>query len=136
MDRFPHLVLVVDDDGLLRMEAVDLLEHAGFPTMEAASGDEALAILREHWQEVRVLFTDVQMPGQLNGIDLAAEVHRCWPEIHLLVTSGGVHLKDEDLPDDGRFVPKPYRSSGLIAQVKEMIARGHPAEGRPGLPLE
>ena len=135
MTAFPHVVFVVDDDPILRMQAVDLLEDAGFPTLEAGTADEALSILRDRWSEVRVLFTDVQMPGSMTGIDLAEEVHRCWPEIHLLVTSGGVHVRDEDLPDDGRFVPKPYRPEGLIEQVKEMIRRGHPTEGRPGVPL-
>jgi CheY-like chemotaxis protein len=135
MTVLPHLVFVVDDDPLLRMQAVDLLDEAGFPTLEAETADEAMAILRHRWPEVRVLFTDVQMPGSMTGIELAEEVHRCWPDIHLLVTSGGVHIRDADLPDDGRFMPKPYRPSGLIEQVKDMIARGHPAEGRPGLPL-
>lgn len=135
MTTYPHLVFVVDDDPLLRMQAIDLLEDAGFATLEAGTADEALAILRERWREVGVLFTDVQMPGSMTGIDLAEEVHRCWPDIHLLVTSGGVHVRDEDLPDDGRFMAKPYRPVGLIENVKGMIARGHPSEGRPGMPL-
>ena len=132
---YPHLVFVVDDDPLLRSLAVDVLRDAGFPTLEAASGDEAFVVLQERWRDVHVLFTDVQMPGRLDGIALAEEVHRCWPEINLIVTSGGVRIADEDLPDDGRFVPKPYRLDALVAQVKHMIQRGHPSEGRPGMPL-
>ena len=121
----PHLVFVVEHQALLRMGAVDLLREAGFETIEAESADAALAIMKERWPEVRVLFTDVQMPGELDGVDLVTEVHRCWPDVLLLVTSGGVALKDEELPDDGRFVPKPYQASTLISQVREMIERGH-----------
>lgn len=121
----PSLIFVVEDQALLRMEAVDLLQEAGFETIEAANADVALEMMRSRWQDVRVLFTDVQMPGELDGVDLAKEVHRCWPDVLLMVTSGGVHLSDEDLPDDGRFVPKPYRASTLISQVRQLIARGH-----------
>ena len=121
----PPLIFVVEDQGLLRLEAVDLLQDAGFDTIEAASADVALEIMKARWQEVRVLFTDVQMPGELDGVDLAREVHRCWPDVLLLVTSAGVRIADEELPDDGRFVPKPYRGSTLISQVRQLIERGH-----------
>ena len=57
------------------------------------------------------------------SVDLAEEVHRCWPNVLLLVTSGGVVLRDEDLPDHGRFIPKPYRASTLISQVRQLIAQ-------------
>ncbi len=121
----PSLIFVVEDHEMLRMEAVDLLQDAGFQTLDAANADLALAMMRLRWQDVRVLFTDVQMPGRIDGIELAEEVHRCWPDILLLVTSGEVRLRDEDLPDDGRFVPKPYRASTLISQVRQLIERGH-----------
>ena len=103
------------------MEAVDLLRDAGFQTIEAANADAALEIMKHRWPEVRVLFTDVQMPGEMNGVDLATEVHRCWPHVLLLVTSGGVSLRDEDLPDHDKFVPKPYQAPTLISQVRDMI---------------
>lgn len=121
----PNLIFVVEDQALLRMEAVDLLREAGFETIEAANADAALEIMKDRWPEVRVLFTDIQMPGEMNGVDLATEVHRCWPHVLLLVTSCGVALKDEDLPDHGKFVPKPYQASTLISQVHEVIERGH-----------
>ncbi len=107
------------------MEAVDLLQEAGFETIDAENSDFALEIMRLRWREVRVLFTDVQMPGRMDGVDLATEVHRCWPHVLLLVTSGGVALTDEDLPDHGKFLPKPYQASTLISQVRGLIARGH-----------
>lgn len=121
----PSLIFVVEDQGLLRLAAVDLLQEAGFDTIEAGSADAALEIMKARWREVRVLFTDIQMPGRLDGVDLAEEVHRCWPDVLLLVTSGGVRLSDEDIPDHGKFLPKPYRGSTLIAQVRHMIERGH-----------
>ncbi len=119
------LVFVVEDQALLRMSAVDLLQEAGFKTIEAENADVALEIMKSRGQDVRVLFTDVQMPGKLDGVDLATEVHRCWPDVLLLVTSADVALRDDDLPDDGRFVAKPYRASTLIDQVRHLIDRGH-----------
>jgi DNA-binding NtrC family response regulator len=119
------LIFVVEDQALLRMEAVFLLEEAGFRTIDAGNADAALEVMRARWREVRVLFTDVQMPGEIDGVDLAEEVHRCWPHVLLLVTSGGVELRNEDLPDDGRFMPKPYKASTLISQVRAVIAQGH-----------
>ena len=121
----PSLIFVVEDHEMLRMEAVDLLQDAGFRTLDAADADSALAVMRQRWQDVRVLFTDVQMPGEIDGVGLIQEVHRCWPDVLLLVTSGEVRLRDEDLPDDGRFVPKPYRASTLNSQVRQLIERGH-----------
>ena len=121
----PSLIFVVEDQAILRMAAVDLLQEAGFATLEAPNADIALEMMRARWRDVRVLFTDVQMPGQIDGIDLVEEVHRCWPDVLLLVTSAGVELEDQDLPDDGRFVPKPYRGSTLIRQVRQLIERGH-----------
>ena len=123
--RDPSLVFVVEDQAILRLEAVQLLREAGYDTIDAASGDVALDVMRARWREVRVLFTDVQMPGTLNGVDLAKEVHRCWPDVLLLVTSADVALRDEDLPDDGKFIPKPYGGSTLISQVRRLIERGH-----------
>ena len=121
----PSLIFVVEDQPLLRLEAVDRLQDAGYSTIDAGNGDIAFDIMKARWREVRVLFTDVQMPGSLNGVDLAREVHRCWPDVLLLVTSAGVALTDQDLPDDGKFIGKPYGRSTLISQVQQMIKRGH-----------
>ena len=118
------LVLVVDDDTTLRMVAVEMLQDAGFRTLEAADASAAVGML-ERYPGVKVLFTDLEMPGGCNGVDLAREVHDRWPDILLLVTSGGVTLKDDEVPDDGRFLPKPYDSSTLIENVRVLIARGH-----------
>ena len=120
----PALVLVVDDEPLVRMTAADELEEAGFRVLEAANADEALAMLKEHSDEVRVLFTDVNMPGSMDGMALAAQVHRRWPHVRLLISSGYARPHPDEIPDDGQFVPKPYRSATLVRHVTEMLRRG------------
>jgi CheY-like chemotaxis protein len=122
------LVLVVDDEALLRWHAADLLESAGYRVVEAADASTALHIL-ESRSDVRLLFTDVQMPGAQNGLDLAKEVHERWPNVLLLVTSGGMQIADADLPDHGRFVAKPYHESELLHKVDGLIAK--PAQTEP-----
>lgn len=134
----PHVVLVVDDEALLRMHAADLLEGAGYRVIEAADAASALQIL-EARPEIRVLFTDVQMPGEDDGLALAQKVYERWPHVLLLVTSGGIELTHEDIPDDGRFVAKPYDAevvdhvAGLIAKIPgslEEKGEGDDSEGR------
>ncbi len=114
------VVLVVDDEALLRWHASDLLASAGYRVVEADDAATALRIL-ETREDVRLLFTDVQMPGALDGLDLVRKVHERWPNVLLLVTSGGVDLVDDDLPDHGQFVAKPYGEGDLLAHVSTMI---------------
>ncbi len=118
------VVLVVDDEALLRWHASDLLASAGYKVVEADDAATALRILEER-RDVRLLFTDVQMPGALNGLDLVRKVHQRWPNVLLLVTSGGMTLGNEDIPDDGRFVAKPYREGDLLGHVSDMIHEGN-----------
>ena len=103
----PSVVLVVEDEALIRMGAADQLERSGYKVLEAGSATEALAILKAR-PEVQVLFTDIDMPGELDGMELAERVHQRWPKVLLLVTSGGASLADADIPDDGMFLAKPY----------------------------
>jgi CheY-like chemotaxis protein len=118
------LVLIVDDEALLRMHAADLLEDAGYATLEAANADEALRILEQR-PEVRLLFTDIQMPGKLDGLGLAREVHRRWPKILLVVTSGQVRPSEDEIPDNGCFVAKPYAPEDLLTQVDAQVDAVH-----------
>lgn len=119
-DRDMPVVLVVDDEALLRWHAADMLSSAGYRVVEADDAASALRIM-ESRADVRLLFTDIQMPGR-NGLDLAKEVHQRWPNVLLLVTSGGMRVADEDIPDHGRFVPKPYAEVDLLHQVGDLIA--------------
>lgn len=113
-------ILVVEDETLIRMHGADILENAGFEVLEAANADEAVAILHKHG-EVRLLFSDVDMPGTMNGLQLATLVHERWPAIRLLLTSGQHHLREEALPDHGKFVPKPWSHEDLISKIKAAL---------------
>jgi CheY-like chemotaxis protein len=113
-------ILVVEDEAILRMLNAEMLEDAGFRVLEAASADEAVKIL-EQSPDVRVLFSDVKMPGTMDGIDLARMVHTRWPKIGILLTSGHMRPNREDLPNDGRFVAKPYVVNSVIAEINRII---------------
>ena len=116
------LVLVVDDDALLRLNATDMLEENGFGVVEAVDAADALRIL-ESRQDVRLLFTDIQMPGKLDGMDLAREVHARWPSVLLVITSGQIRPASAEIPDDGRFVAKPYRAQDILEQVNDLLQK-------------
>ncbi len=102
---------------MVRMVAVDMLEDAGFAVLEAPTADAAWAVL-EREPGVDLLFTDIDMPGSMDGLSLAGRVAQRWPHIRLVVTSGRFDLSDEDLPDDGRFLPKPYRQAQLLRALR------------------
>jgi two-component system, response regulator PdtaR len=114
------VILVVEDDDLLRICASDLLEDNGYAVVEAANAEAALEVLRTR-SDVRVLFTDIQMPGPMDGMDLTREVHRRWPNVLLVVTSGRLRPKQEEIPDDGRFISKPYAEAELVGQVESLL---------------
>ncbi|KQO66879.1 response regulator [Methylobacterium sp. Leaf89] len=115
-DPETSLVLVVEDDDLVRMMAVDMLEDAGFSVVEARQADEAWFILHER-SDIGVLFTDVDMPGSMCGVTLAERVHHAWPDIRLVVTSGRNRFANRDMPDHGLFVAKPYSSSQVVDAI-------------------
>ena len=118
----PILVLVVDDEAVLRLIAADVLEDSGFRVVEAEDAKEALKVLAD-CPGVSVLFTDVNMPGALDGLDLAREVHARWPDIKLVVTSGRPKPTDKEMPEDGRFVAKPYSPDSLVREIRKALAR-------------
>ena len=117
----PPVVLVVEDEPIIRMNAVEILAENGYATAEAADAAGALEILADR-SDVRVLFTDVNMPGELTGVELAAEVHARWPNVLLLVTSGHAMLSNADVPDHGDFVQKPYGAAELLRRVRSLLA--------------
>jgi CheY-like chemotaxis protein len=114
------VVLIVEDEFLLRMDAVDMIASAGFDVVEAANADEAIEIL-ESRPDITVVFTDIQMPGSMDGLKLARAVRGRWPPIKIIATSGHVHVKEIDLPDGGRFLPKPYSPSQVTGVLRELI---------------
>jgi CheY-like chemotaxis protein len=113
-------ILVVEDEALIRIWATDLLEENGFSVLEAKDADAALKLLQSR-HDVKLLFTDVQMPGSLNGMELAREVHARWPHILLVITSGRERPTRAEIPDDGRFVAKPYSGEELLGQIKDLM---------------
>jgi two-component sensor histidine kinase/DNA-binding response OmpR family regulator len=119
----PPKVLVVEDEMLLRMRAVDIVEDAGFTPIEAANADEALAIL-ESRSDVDLLFTDIQMPGSMDGLKLAYAVHERWPSIKIILVSGKLTPTDGEKPADSRFFGKPLEVKQMIAELREMIGEG------------
>ena len=120
--RLPHVVLVVEDEIMLRMRAVDMVQDAGYISVEAVDADEALAILQSR-SDIALLFTDVQMPGSMNGLQLAHAVHERWPPVKIILASGQLKLSGSDIPQDSRFFGKPLRSDEIIAQMREMLGR-------------
>ncbi|MGA7998155.1 MAG: response regulator [Bradyrhizobium sp.] len=118
----PTVVLVVEDEMLLRMRAVDMVEDAGFTPVEAVDADEAVAIL-ESRSDIALLFTDIQMPGSMDGLKLAHTVHKRWPPIKIILVSGQLKLANIDIPADSRFFRKPLEAKEMIAEMQDMI--GH-----------
>ena len=117
------IVLIVEDEPLLRMAAIDIVEDAGFEAMEAADADQAILIL-EARTDIHIVFTDVDMPGSIDGLKLAEAVRGRWPPIHIIVTSGHRKVDMRDLPDGSVFFPKPYREAALVTELNRMAAQG------------
>jgi CheY-like chemotaxis protein len=113
-------VLVVEDETLVRMDIADRLMQSGFSVFEAESADAAIRIL-EARSDIHLVFTDVDMPGSMDGLKLAAYVRDRWPPIKLIVTSGHVAPNESLLPKGGRFFPKPYEVGPLSKAIVELI---------------
>ncbi|UAK25250.1 response regulator [Sphingomonas nostoxanthinifaciens] len=115
-------VLLVEDETIVRLIGSDALSDAGYEVVEAGSADEAIRIL-EAIGEVQVLFTDIRMPGSMNGLELAKLVHDRWPTIKILLTSGDTFPPKDVIPDDGQFLPKPYKIETLAQKVDDLLSR-------------
>lgn len=114
------VILVVEDEALIRMNAIETLEDAGFATIEAGSAGDAMKIL-ELRSDIRVVFTDINMPGTFDGMRLARLVRDRWPPIHLVVTSGLILPAAEEIAAIGKFISKPYRLEHVIATIRELL---------------
>ena len=119
----PPVVLVVEDEMMLRMRAVDIVEDAGFVPVEAISADEAIQIL-ESRDDISLLFTDIQMPGSMDGLKLAHATHTRWPHIKIILVSGQIAVTDADKPDESRFFPKPLEIQQMILELQAMVGKG------------
>ena len=117
------VILIVEDEFLIREDAAETIEKAGFGVIQAGNSDEAIAIL-EALSDIHVIFTDIQMPGSMDGLKLARFVRNRWPPIKILATSGFVKVGLDDLPSGGVFLAKPYRGAELVATLRKMTGHG------------
>jgi CheY-like chemotaxis protein len=116
-------ILVVEDEVLIRMSIADTIEEAGFTVYEAANADQAIRMLEVH-QDIRVLFTDIDMPGSMDGLRLASAVRNRWPPVKIIITSGHVKIRQEELPVDGRFFAKPYDAAKVVSTLRSLVSPG------------
>ena len=123
------VILVVEDEALIRMGAFQMLEEAGFTVVEADNAHDAVRILEQR-DDVCAIFTDINMPGTMDGLRLARMVRDRWPPIHLIVTSGLVSPNDDDLPPGGRFIRKPYDPGHVVATLRELLGQTSPSDPR------
>jgi two-component system, response regulator PdtaR len=114
-------VLVVEDETLIRFAAVDLVEGAGYEALEASDADEAIRILQSR-PDIRVVFTDVDMPGSMDGLKLAQFVRDRWPPIKIVVASGLQIITESQLPTGSRFFRKPYAQSSILSALTELLS--------------
>lgn len=114
-------VLVVEDEPLLLMLAAELVEDAGFEAVEATNADDALRLL-ESEPEIKILMTDIDMPGSMDGLKLAATVRDRWPPIQIVVVSGKQRPQVRDLPEQGVFLAKPYDIHRLAETLVRLAA--------------
>ena len=113
-------VLIVEDEPLVRLYAVETIEAAGYEAIEACNADEAIRIL-ENRRDVRVLFTDIHMPGSMDGLKLARAVRDRWPPIKIIVTSGREPVGVQDIPDGARFFAKPYDPGDIRETLRAWV---------------
>lgn len=113
------VVLVVEDDTLLRMHAAEMIGEDGFEVLEASNADEAIKLL-ETRLDIAIVFTDIDMPGSMNGLKLAHAVANRWPPIRIVATSGHFQMRDGDLPEGGLFIAKPYLSQQILSTLRSL----------------
>lgn len=114
------LVVIVEDEWLIRMSAVSALSEAGFSVFEAECTDQAIAHLRD--RRIHALFTDIHVPGPMDGLALAHFSRRSWPWLGILIVSGRARPQPHELPERSKFLPKPYDLDHVVAHLSEIIA--------------
>jgi two-component system, response regulator PdtaR len=116
------VVLLVEDEPLVRTLQVDILRESEFWVLEAEDADEAFEILKRR-PDVKVVLTDVDMPGSLDGFEFARLVAQGWPEVGVLVISGKTAPSPGDIPPTAMFAPKPLRPAALVEKIQALMAR-------------
>jgi len=121
VEKLPVSVLIVEDESLIRLETAECVGQEGFVVYEAANADEAIRILENH-NEIRLVFTDINMPGSMDGLKLSHYVRGRWPPVKIIVTSGLVKVRPEDLPPGALFIGKPYDPESIARRFQDLIA--------------
>ncbi|WP_294328299.1 response regulator [uncultured Sphingomonas sp.] len=111
----------MDDDPMILMDTTVILEDAGFRVHEAMDGEEAKGVLAEHWESIILLFSDVDMPGDTNGFDLARHADQRWPHIEIVIASGHVLPAEGDMPDRATFISKPFNKRSVHEHLAMML---------------
>lgn len=119
-----YTVILVEDEVLIRMMVAEILLENGFTVIEAAHSDAALATLQARADQIHLLFTDIHMPGRMDGLALAHHARTHWPWIKALLASGRAHPPEHRLPKGSRFMAKPYLPDEMISLVQDLLARG------------
>jgi two-component system, response regulator PdtaR len=114
------VVLIVEDEILLLMDAIDHLEAGGFEVVAAKNADQAITILEQR-NDIVLIFTDIDMPGSMDGLKLAHFVKDRWPPIKIIATSGHAKITANDLPEGVRFLPKPYKATEVADTIYQLI---------------
>jgi CheY-like chemotaxis protein len=130
MQNRKAVVLLVEDYALVRMGAVDFVTAAGFEVLEASNADEAIRLL-ETRPDIQLVFTDVGLPGTMDGIQLAHHIRSRWPPVRLIVASGRTALDESHMPPGARFFPKPYSDSVIVEAMIGMLAAIEPWQAAP-----
>jgi DNA-binding NtrC family response regulator len=117
----PHVALIVEDDPDVRDLAAALLEETDLDVVEVESADAALAYLQERGGEVAMMFADVRLPGDMDGVQLAKAACTLWPTIRIVLTSGDPGAVSEDLPDGVTFMPKPWRGLDVLIEAEKAV---------------
>jgi len=120
-ERIAPVILVVEDEALVRLAAVGMLEDAGFRMIEAVDGDQALELLAAD-SDIQLLFTDVTMPGTIDGLALARHVRDRWPHIAIMIVSAKQMAHAEQLPAGCRFERKPYSPDTMVRHARELTS--------------
>ena len=118
----PTVVIIVEDEPMVRMAAVGAFEDAGFEVLESKNAEAALLIIASQGERIHALFTDVEMPGTMDGLGLANQIHQDWPLISVVVASGQVTPTEGQMPKNSRFFKKPYQLSSVIDHIRECAA--------------
>lgn len=122
----PHVALVVEDEPYVRELAGALLEETELDVVEVDSAEAALAYLKDQGGEVAMMFADVRLPGEMDGVQLAKAACTLWPTIRIVLTSGDPDAASDDLPDCVTFMPKPWRGLDLLVEAERAVQQPDP----------